>query len=74
MNGAKQKTETLNLRVSPTVKAALFAAALKERRSMANMVECLVLAYCEAHGLTQECPPKSDETRQQSTCNNYEKI
>lgn len=73
MSGAKQKTETLNLRVSPTVKAALFAAALRERRSMANMIECLVLAYCEEHGLTQECPLKSDEAHQQSTCNNYDK-
>lgn len=51
MNGAEQKTETLNLRVSPALKAALLAAARREHRSMANMVEHLVLGYCEQHGL-----------------------
>lgn len=51
MSGAEQKTETLNLRVSPALKAALQAAARREHRSMANMVEHLVLGYCEQHGL-----------------------
>lgn len=51
MSGAEQKTETLNLRVSPALKAALQAAARREHRSMANMVEHLVLEYCEQHGL-----------------------
>lgn len=51
MSEAKQKTETLNLRVSPELKAALQAAARREHRSMANMVEHLVLGYCEQHGL-----------------------
>jgi hypothetical protein len=49
MTAAEQKTETLNLRVSPSLKAALQAAAGRERRSMANMVEYLVVEYCEAH-------------------------
>lgn len=51
MSGDKQKTETLNLRVSSELKAALMAAARREHRSMANMVEHLVLEYCEEHGL-----------------------
>ena len=51
MSGVEQKTETLNLRVSPRLKAALQAAARREHRSMANMVEHLVLGYCEEHGL-----------------------
>lgn len=51
MSGAEQKTATLNLRVSPRLKAALQAAARREHRSMANMVEYLVLAYCEEHRL-----------------------
>lgn len=51
MSEAEQKTEALNLRVSPALKAALQAAARKEHRSMANMVEHLVLKYCEQHGL-----------------------
>jgi hypothetical protein len=51
MSEAEQKTEALNFRVSPALKAALQAAARKEHRSMANMVEHLVLRYCEQHGL-----------------------
>lgn len=54
MSGVEQKTETLNLRVSPRLKAALQAAARREHRSMANMVEHLVLGYCEEHGLVPE--------------------
>lgn len=50
----EQKTETLNLRVSPKLKSALQAAARREHRSMANMVEHLVLGYCEEHGLVPE--------------------
>ncbi|WP_076846640.1 MULTISPECIES: hypothetical protein [Burkholderia] len=51
MSGAEHKTETLNLRVSPRFKSALQTAARRERRSMANMIEYLVLAYCEEHDL-----------------------
>lgn len=54
MSVIEQKTETLNLRVSPKVKAALLSAARREHRSMANMVEHLVLGYCEEHGLVAE--------------------
>lgn len=54
MSSVEQKTETLNLRVSPKLKAALQAAARREHRSMANMVEHLVLGYCEEHGLVPE--------------------
>lgn len=61
----ESKTETLNLRVSPRLKAALQAAARREHRSMANMVEFLVLAYCEEHGLTGDAAraahPSGDE-------------
>lgn len=41
------KTDTLNLRVSPTFKLALKAAAEREQRSMVNMLEVLVAGYCE---------------------------
>lgn len=53
MTVPEQKTETLNLRVSPQFKASLQAAAKRERRSMANMVEFLVLAYCQQHSLVE---------------------
>ncbi len=44
------KTETLNLRVEPKVKEALRTIASKERRTLANMVEFLIVDYCKRVG------------------------
>jgi plasmid stability protein len=41
------KTETLTCRIAPEVKAALRAAAAREHRSLANMLEVMVLRYTE---------------------------
>ena len=43
-----RKTSILTVRVTPEVKAALQGAATIERRSLANMLEVAVLAYCKA--------------------------
>jgi hypothetical protein len=45
------KTEQLGLRITPTAKALLKAAALKEHRSASNMVEHLILAHCERNNI-----------------------
>lgn len=45
------KSDTLNLRVSPSFKLALKAAAEYEQRSMVNMLEVLVGAHCDAKGI-----------------------
>lgn len=45
------KSDTLNLRVSPSFKLALKAAADHEQRSMVNMLEVLVAGYCESKGI-----------------------
>ena len=47
----KIKTDTLTFRVEPRVKRALQAAAVRERRSLANMTEVMVLEYCYAQGI-----------------------
>lgn len=47
------KTETLNLRISAKLKEALRVASEREHRSMANMVEYLVLNYCEKNGIEE---------------------
>lgn len=44
------KSETLNLRVSPTFKLALKSAADHEQRSMVNMLEVLLSEYCDRKG------------------------
>lgn len=45
------KSETLNLRVSPTFKQALKEAAGHEQRSMVNMLEVLLGDYCDRKGI-----------------------
>lgn len=42
------KTETLTCRLAPEVKAALREAAAREHRSLANMLEVMVLRYARA--------------------------
>ena len=44
---AGTKTATLTLRMDPSLKEALRNAAQQEHRSIANMVEVMILDYCE---------------------------
>lgn len=46
------KTSTLTFRIEPGLKEALRAAAEREHRSIANMVEVLIRDYCGRHGIT----------------------
>ena len=48
---ATTKTATVTFRIDPGVKEALRTAAAREHRSIANMVEVLILDYCEHHGI-----------------------
>jgi hypothetical protein len=57
------KTEVVSIRVPPDVKAALVAAAELERRSLATMVEVMVLDYCKAHGISATPLPASKPVR-----------
>lgn len=41
-----KKHETLTMRISADVKKALVEASKQERRSITNMIECLVIEYC----------------------------
>lgn len=43
---ATSKTTTLTFRIEPSLKEALRTAAAREHRSIANMVEVLILDYC----------------------------
>lgn len=45
------KSETLNLRVSPTFKQILKEVAANEQRSMVNMLEVLLGDYCDSKGI-----------------------
>ena len=47
---ATSKSEVISVRVEPPIKEALQVAANLEMRSLANMVEVMVVAYCRAQG------------------------
>ena len=47
-----RKTAALNIRINPDIKEAIRIAADRERRSVANMVEMLILKHCEEVGIT----------------------
>lgn len=56
MNRTQSKTATLTLRVLPEVKDLLVAAATADRRSLANMVEVIVVEYCERRDIKAAAP------------------
>lgn len=47
---AVAKSEVVSVRVEPHIKVALQSAAEREMRSLANMIEVMVVAYCRAQG------------------------
>lgn len=47
----KLKTVSMTLRVEPRVKIAAELAAKRDRRSLTNFIEVLVLEYCESIGI-----------------------
>lgn len=54
------KDETLSIRTSSEVKQLLKAAAEREHRSVASMLEVLILTYAKQHNL-QPSKPKGKE-------------
>jgi hypothetical protein len=53
---ASGKTSTLTFRIEPALKQALCSAADHEHRSIANMVEVMILDYCKRNGVKVEAP------------------
>jgi hypothetical protein len=47
-NVPPNKTATLNLRIDPAIKEAVRIAALREHRSVANLIELLIRGHCKA--------------------------
>ena len=56
---ATTKTTTLTFRIEPGLKEALRLAAVREHRSISNMVEVLIRDYCEANGIAVPSPQNS---------------
>lgn len=46
-----RKTEAVNLRMTPAIKELLRQAAAKERRTLSNMLEVLIVEHCDKSGI-----------------------
>lgn len=46
------RTAILNLRIDPSLKEALRTAAVREHRSISNMVEWLIREHCAQAGIS----------------------
>jgi hypothetical protein len=46
----RRKTATLNLRIDPTLKADIEAAAAEDRRSVTSLIEKLIADYLKRRG------------------------
>ena len=53
---ARQKTEAINLRMTPQMKEMLRLAADREHRTLSNMIEHLLIDYCERHAIPRPVP------------------
>ena len=47
-----KKVTTLNLRLDSAIKEAVRVAALRDNRSITNMIEVLIRRHCEEIGIT----------------------
>lgn len=63
MGDIERKTEAVNLRLSPRMKELLRIAAEREHRTLSNMIEALVLDYCERHGIALTQGERPSRTR-----------
>ena len=45
------KSATLNLRIDPALKEAVRVAAVRDHRSIANLVEVLIRQHCAERGI-----------------------
>jgi len=59
----RPKDETLSIRTSRDIKQLLRIAAERERRSIASMVEVLILKYAQEQGLQAEVPSEEETNK-----------
>ncbi len=60
------KDETLSIRTSADIKQLLRIAAEKEHRSIASMMEVLILNYAQEHGLKADARPGKEAKKKAS--------
>lgn len=63
----REKTTSLTIRMKPAVKESLRRLAARENRSIANMVEVMVLGYAETAGKTESAADRLQPVKAAST-------
>lgn len=58
---AKEAPATLTLRITPNSRDLLKLAAERDHRSMANMVEVLIINHCKANGIALDAKRKTSK-------------
>lgn len=62
-----RKDKTLSIRTSADIKQLLRIAAENEHRSIASMMEVLILNYAQEHGLMGEVQATSEKNKTQGS-------
>lgn len=60
----ERKTAAINLRMAPATKELLRLAAAKERRTLSNMIDFLILDHCERSGIPGNAPAEPVASRE----------
>jgi hypothetical protein len=63
LNVTLRKTTAINLRMAPDMKEMLRLAAEREHRTLSNMLETLILGYCQEHGIVVPTKPPTSQRR-----------
>ena len=63
---AKNKDEAITIRTTSTIKELLRLAAQRERRSIASMLEILILSHAEKYALGEETLARIEEEHNKS--------
>lgn len=69
---AVMKSQVVSVRVEPRIKDALQTAADREMRSLANMIEVMVVAYCRNQGYP--LPGVPDEALPQASARQAKRV
>lgn len=63
---AKNKDVTLSIRTTSAIKELLRLAAEREHRSIASMLEILILSHAEKYALNETAPPSPEKQRKRA--------
>lgn len=61
------RSTNLNLRIDPSIRDALKIAASRDHRSVSNMIEYIVVQYCQQNGIPIQRQEQEGNTKSPHT-------